>query len=131
METNKSGTVLVVEDEPGVRDIAVQMLKFTGFNVIEAIDAQSGLEQFKQNPDIDLVFTDVIMPGGTSGIEMAKEMLAQKPHTPILLATGYSAKAEALVNKAAQSDNIGVVAKPYDINKIPTLISAMISASED
>jgi len=127
METNKSGTVLVVEDELGVRDIAVQMLKFTGFNVIEAIDAQSGLEQFKQNPEIDLVFSDVIMPGGMSGIEMAKEMLAQKPHTPILLATGYSAKAEALVNKAAQSDNIGVVAKPYDINKIPTLISAMIS----
>jgi len=127
METNKSGTVLVVEDEPEVRDVAVQMLQFTGFNVIEAFDAKSGLEQFKRNSDIDLVFSDVIMPGGTSGIEMAKEILAQKPNTPILLATGYSAKAEALVNTAAQSDNIGVVAKPYDINKIPTLISAMIS----
>ena len=129
MDTNKSGsgTVLVVEDEPGVRDVAVQMLKFTGFNVIEAIDAQSGLEQFHQNPDIDLVFSDVIMPGGASGIEMAKEMLAQKPQTLILLATGYSAKAEALVNTASQTDHIGVVSKPYDINKIPTLISAMIS----
>jgi DNA-binding NtrC family response regulator len=71
------------------------------------------------------------MPGGTSGIEMAKEMLAQKPHIPILLATGYSAKAEALVNTAAQSEHIGVVAKPYDINKIPTLISAMISNAQD
>ena len=127
MEANKSGTVLVVEDEPEVRDVAVQMLKFTGFNVIEAIDAQSGLEQFNENPDIDLVFSDVIMPGGTSGIEMAKEMLAQKPQTLILLATGYSDKAEALVNKSSQSENIGVVTKPYDINKIPTLISAMIS----
>jgi len=127
METYKSGTVLVVEDEPGVRDVAVQMLKFTGFNVIEAIDAQSGLEQFNMNPNIDLVFSDVIMPGGTSGIEMAKEMLAQKPHTLILLATGYSAKAEALVNSASKSDNLGVITKPYDINKIPSLISAMIS----
>ena len=54
---------------------------------------------------------------------MAKEMLAQKNHTPILLATGYSAKAGSLVNKAPQSDNIGVVAK----NKIPKLISALIS----
>lgn len=126
METDYSGTVLVVEDEPGVRDVAVQMLKFTGFNVLEAIDAQSGLELFNQNPEIDLVFSDVIMPGGTSGIEMAKEMLARKPQTLILLATGYSAKAEALVNKAAQSENIGVVAKPYDINKIPALISTMI-----
>ncbi|GJM13263.1 MAG: hypothetical protein DHS20C12_16660 [Pseudohongiella sp.] len=126
MDSNKSGTVLVVEDEPGVRDVAVEMLRFTGFNVIEAMDAKSGLEQFSQNPDIDLVFSDVIMPGGTSGIEMAKEMLVQKPHTLILLATGYSAKADALVNTASKSDNIGVVAKPYDINKIPTLISAMI-----
>jgi hypothetical protein len=63
------------------------------------------------------------LPGGTSVIEMAKEMLAQKNHTPILLATGYSAKTEALVNKAVQSDNIGVVAK----NKIPKLTSALIS----
>ena len=120
MNNNKAGTVLVVEDEPGVRDVAVEMLRFTGFNVIEAMDATSGLEQFKQNPDIDLVFSDVIMPGGTSGIEMAKEMLVHKPHMLILLATGYSAKADALVN-------IGVVSKPYDINKSPTLISAMIS----
>jgi DNA-binding NtrC family response regulator len=127
METNKSDTVLVVEDEPAVRDVAVQMLKLTGFNVIEAIDAQSGLEQFNQNPDIDLVFSDVIMPGGSSGIEIAKEMLAQKPSTLILLATGYSDKAKALVNKSSQSENIGVVTKPYDINKIPALISTMIS----
>ena len=126
METNRRGTVLVVEDEPGVRDIAMQMLQFTGFAVIEAIDAKSGLEQFTKNPNIDLVFSDVIMPGGTSGIEMAKEMLAQKPNTLILLATGYSEKAEALVNKASQSDNIAVVEKPYDINKIPKLIAAMI-----
>lgn len=127
MNIADSRTVLVVEDEPAVRDVAVQMLKFTGFNVIEAIDAQSGLDLFNQNPDIDLVFSDVIMPGGTSGIEMAKEMLLRKPHTPILLATGYSAKAEALAGKAAQSGNIGVISKPYDIDKIPTLISEMIS----
>lgn len=127
METNKAGTVLVVEDEPGVRDVAVQMLQFTGYKVIEAVDAQTGLEQFNQNPDIDLVFTDVIMPGGTSGIEMAKEILALKPQMLILLATGYSAKADALVATASKSENIGVVTKPYDINKIPTLIAAMIS----
>ena len=46
------------------------MLEFAGFDVIEAVDAASGLQRFKENPQIDLVFTDVIMPGGTSGIEM-------------------------------------------------------------
>ena len=128
MENNKSGTILVVEDEPGVRDVAVQMLEFAGFDVIEAVDAASGLQRFKENPQIDLVFTDVIMPGGTSGIEMSKEILVQKP-TLILLATGYLDKAEALIDKAAHSSNIAVVAKPYDINIIPDLISSMISSA--
>lgn len=56
-------------------------------------------------------------------------MLAQKPNTLILLATSYSAEAEALVNKAARADNLGVTAKPYDIHEIPALISAMISGA--
>ncbi|MBT6482448.1 MAG: response regulator [Gammaproteobacteria bacterium] len=129
MENNKSGTILVVEDEPGVRDVTVQMLEFAGFDVIEAVDAASGLQRFKENPQIDLVFTDVIMPGGTSGIEMSKEILVQNPHTLILLATGYLDKAEALIDKAAHSSNIAVVAKPYDINIIPDLISSMISSA--
>ncbi len=122
-----SGTVLVVEDEPGVRDVAVQMLEFTGFTVLEAVDAKSGLEMFNKHPEIDLVFTDVIMPGGISGIEMAKEILNLKPHTLVLLATGYAAKAEALIDTASKSENIGAVAKPYDVNKIPLLITAMIN----
>jgi len=95
------------------------MLKFSGFKVVEAVDAASGIEQFNQNPDIDLVFTDVIMAGDSSGIEMAKETLAQNTNTPILLVIGYSAKANALVNTAARSDNIGVLSKPYDTNEIP------------
>jgi CheY-like chemotaxis protein len=126
MDTNRSGTVLVVEDNPEVRDVAVEMLRFTGFKVIEAYDAKSGLEQFNSHPEIDLIFSDVIMPGGSSGIEMAKEILALKPRTLILLATGYSAKADALLNSASKSENIAVVSKPYDINKIPELITAMI-----
>ncbi|MDB3898275.1 response regulator [Gammaproteobacteria bacterium] len=129
MENNKSGTILVVEDEPGVRDVTVQMLEFAGFDVIEAVDAASGLQRFKENPQIDLVFTDVIMPGGTSGIEMSKEILVQNPHILILLATGYLDKAEALIDKAAHSSNIAGVSKPYDINIIPDLISSMISSA--
>ncbi len=131
MSMNNTGTVLVVEDDADVRDVAVQMLEMEGFVVLEAEDAQSGLEKFKQNPNVDLVFTDVIMPGGISGIEMAKSILALKRQTLILIATGYTAKAEALINSASQSENIAVVAKPYNINKLPKLISAMIRNAGD
>lgn len=71
MNMNNAGTVLVVEDDPDVRDVAVQILEMEGFDVLKAVDAQSGLEKFRQNPNVDLVFTDIIMPGGISGIEMA------------------------------------------------------------
>ena len=53
------------------------MLTTSGYRVLEAIDAASGLAMFRQHPEINLVFTDVIMPGGMSGIEMAKQILAE------------------------------------------------------
>jgi len=126
-DAENSGTILVVEDEAGVRDVAVQMLQFLGYTVLEAIDAVSGLEMYRQHPEIDLVFTDVIMPGGISGIEMAKDILTLNPDALILMATGYAAKADALIEHAHQSENIAAVAKPYDIDQIPELIASMIA----
>lgn len=131
MGANNAGTILVVEDNPDMRDISVQMFELGGFDVLEAADARSGLDLFQQNQNIDLVFTDVIMPGGISGIEMAKEMLALDPNTLILIATGYTAKAEALVNSAANSENIAVVTKPYDIKMVPKLAATMIRKAEE
>ena len=125
------GTILVVEDDPGVRDVAVQMLNMAGFTVIEAEDAGSGLAKFKRYPEIDLVFTDVILPGGVSGIEMTKDILKHKPHTLILLATGYEAKAAALQDLAARVDTIRAIKKPYDVNKIPGLINSMIATANN
>ncbi len=75
--SNREYTILVVEDNDGVRELAVTMLTTSGYRVLEAIDAASGLAMFRQHPEINLVFTDVIMPGGMSGIEMAKQILAE------------------------------------------------------
>lgn len=120
-------TILVVEDNAGVRDLAVQMLTINDYRVLEANDAASGLAMFRQHPEIDLIFTDIIMPGGISGIEMAKQILAEKPDALILLATGYQEKGNALKAHAAQSENIAAVSKPYDVNELPKLVASMLA----
>jgi len=119
-----SGTILLVEDDSGVRDVATQMLLEAGFKVIAANDGNSGLERFNNNPNIDLVFSDIMMPGGMNGIDMAKRILEDNPATPILLATGYTQL--ILKDKIDESDNITCISKPYDTDKLPELINSML-----
>lgn len=121
-----SGTILLVEDDSGVRDVATQMLLEAGFTVIAANDGNSGLERFNNNPGIDLVFSDIMMPGGMNGIDMAKRILLEKPATPILLATGYTQ--QILKDKIDESDHIVCISKPYDTDKLPELINSMLVA---
>ncbi|MEX0619486.1 MAG: ATP-binding protein [Pseudohongiellaceae bacterium] len=119
------GTVLVVEDDHGVRDIACQMLMEAGFNVLTASNGSAGLEQFNMHPDIDLVFSDIIMPGGMTGIELAEKILSDNPDVPILLATGYIEK--PLKDQIAGIGNVVCIAKPYDTEKLPGMINSMLS----
>lgn len=119
-----SGTILLVEDDSGVRDVATQLLLEAGYTVIAANDGNAGLERFNNNPHIDLVFSDIMMPGGMNGIDMAKRILLQKPSTPILLATGYTQ--QILKDKIEESDNIICISKPYDTDKLPELIHSMM-----
>ncbi len=119
-----SGIILVVEDNDSVRDVAVQMLRRVGYRVIEATDAALGLMKFDAHPEIDFVFSDIIMPGGINGIAMAEKMLAMRPQTPILLATGYIERELRL--KLEQHPSIRSIAKPYNTNEIPHIIASML-----
>ena len=118
------GKILVVEDNESVRDVASQMLQTIGFDVITAHNGSSGLREYKTNPDVDLVFSDVIMPGGMTGVELATKILEISPGLPILLATGYAEK--ELKDKLIHHKNVVLVAKPYDTNELPDLINSMM-----
>lgn len=124
--TNNRSTILVVEDDEAVRELAVETLRHSGYEVVEAADASAGLFAFESNPEIDLIFTDVILPGGVSGIEMSKQILNQNPDALIVLVTGYQEKGDALKDQAASMDNIAAIGKPYDIKEMVDLIGAMI-----
>lgn len=125
VSTNKfRGTILVVEDDDNVRSVAAHMLVDAGYEVVTARDGRSGLEQFLKHPEIDLVFSDIIMPGGMNGIEMAKRILRKNPKAPILLATGYTEK--ALKDSISRMENIVCVSKPYDTNELPKVVNSLI-----
>ena len=84
-------TILVVEDEPVLRDMAHVILEGCGYAVIEAGSGVEALNVWHRHPgDIDLVLTDVVMPQGMSGMELAKKLLPVKPKLKIIFASGYS-----------------------------------------
>jgi len=124
---DRNATILVVEDEEGVRDIAVSMLADAGYQVIEAHNGPAGLQAFTDHPEIDLVFSDVIMPGGMSGPEMVNLIRKQRPDMPVLFASGYAER--ALRDKDALIPHARFIAKPYDVADLPNRIGSLLEAA--
>ena len=104
-------TVLVVEDDSRVRQLTIKRLKLIGYQVLEASDGPAALEILKRGDAVDLVFTDLIMPGGLSGREVAIRARELRPGVKVLLTSGY---AEELVHgDDLQREQLKVLRKPY------------------
>ncbi len=86
-------TILVIEDDPDVRDLAQQMLRGLGYRVIEAADAAAAQKVLAAGEAVDLVLSDVILSGGTSGPEFAEQARAVYPDLKIIFMSGYPAEA--------------------------------------
>ncbi len=107
-------TILVVEDDPAVRRIAVEMLGDLGYTSVEAENYDSALSVLDATPSVALLFTDVILPGGRNGFDIAREARQRRPDIKVLFATGYSE--EAVARTAATSGGAGAIElifKPY------------------
>jgi PAS domain S-box-containing protein len=121
---NCTGKVLVVEDDRNVREVAVQTLTDAGYEVLSVSDGEEALRCIAENPDLQMIFSDIIMPGGISGIELAERVVETRPHLPVLLATAYTEK--SLKDKLSALKNVSFVAKPYDTEDLPGLIHSML-----
>ncbi len=104
-------SVLVVEDDPDVRRLSRETLNELGYHVIEAEDGPTALSILKEQPQIDLVFTDLVLPGGMDGVALAREVRKLYPGIKILCTTGYSYN--AAMRNGGFGDDIEVLAKPY------------------
>ena len=111
MPAGKNELILAVEDNHRVRRLTILRLKELGYRVLEASDGAAALELLESQTDIDLVFTDLVMPGGMSGYELAAQVRQRWPDIPVLLTSGYAE--EAINGEKLMAENLRLLRKPY------------------
>ena len=89
----RAGTVLLVEDNPAVAEVGTAYFQQLGYMVKQVANAREALELLGNDPKIDLVFSDILMPGGMNGLELGHAIRQLYPTLPVLLSTGYSSGA--------------------------------------
>lgn len=118
-------TILLVEDEAGLRKMVLGFLKNLGYAVLEAGDGKEALEIWQGRADeIDLLFTDMVLPGGISGRDVANRVRDDQPDLPVILTSGYSA--EILGQDLHATESIVFVPKPYSPMKIGEIIRGLL-----
>jgi PAS domain S-box-containing protein len=105
------GRVLVVEDDDVVAELAAGLLQELGFEATVVHSAREALERLTRGDRPKLIFTDIVMPGGISGIELARKVRSRFPELPILLTTGYS-------EQVRDAHGFPVLQKPYELESL-------------
>ncbi len=103
--------VLVVEDDADLRRLIVAILRSFGFSVLEAATAAAALDVFDKAPSIDLVLSDVVLPGGLSGRQLAEELKRRNPKLPVLFTSGYAES--AIHNQGHLDPGVLLLQKPF------------------
>jgi two-component system, cell cycle sensor histidine kinase and response regulator CckA len=119
-----SGTVLLVEDEADVRELARRVLERGGYQVIPVVSAREALLIAEGSAVLDLVLTDVVMPGGMSGLEMGERLSRTRPTLPVLYMSGYT---EDLRIPAGSRDAGGsFLGKPFQPDELLSRVKVMV-----
>jgi PAS domain S-box-containing protein len=113
------GRVLLVEDDYLVAELAAGMLNELGFEAVVTHSAKEALERLSADQRPTLVFTDVVMPGGISGIELAQKVRERFPELPVLLTTGYS-------EQVAGTHGFPVLQKPYELETLAAALAKLL-----
>jgi len=119
------GRILIVEDDPEVLDVTVEMLRTLGWEVLTAPDAPSGLSVLRRDADIDVLFSDIVMPRGINGVELAREARRLRPELRVLLASGYPASALPASNAGSEDGEFPFLSKPYRASELARKLRAM------
>jgi PAS domain S-box-containing protein len=121
-------TILVVEDDTDVRSYSCDMLRDLGYNVLEAENGSAGLKLLDAHPDIKILFTDVGLPGGMNGRQLADEACRRKPGLRVLFTTGYARN--AIVHDGRLDPGVELITKPYAQAALSAKLRDMLDASE-
>jgi PAS domain S-box-containing protein len=116
--------ILVVEDEPAVRRISVQALEELGYRTLSADDPAHALQLLADDPEVVLLFTDIVMPGMT-GRQLADRARAARPDLKVLYTTGYSRN--AIVHNGVLDHGAFFLPKPFTVEELATKVSQLLS----
>src|SRR4029079_10568729 len=121
-----SQTVLVVEDQAGLRELVKRLLQRQGYTVLVAADASEALRLFDQNPSIDVLLTDVVMPGA-SGPDLTRQLVERRPALKVIYMSGYTE--DAIVHRGILKPGIAFLHKPFTSETLGRKISDVLEAA--
>jgi two-component system NtrC family sensor kinase len=124
MPLARSATVLLVEDHPDVSAVGSDYVEQCGFKVVCAMSAEVAVDILNQRSDIDLVFSDIVMPG-MSGLELGRLIREHHPETPVVLASGYSDRAAMAVE-----EGFTLLQKPYSLEALRKSLAEAMQAPD-
>jgi CheY-like chemotaxis protein len=118
-------TILIVEDEPTVRMLVTEVLEELGYSAIEAADGAAGVKILESSIHIDLLITDIGLPGGMNGRQVADAARRTRPDLKILFLTGYAE--DAAVNKLHLGPGMYIMAKPFAMERLASRIKTIVA----
>jgi PAS domain S-box-containing protein len=119
-------TILVVEDDAEVRLTAVEMLTQLGYRILTAADGDAALEFIDGDVPLDLVFTDVIMPGNVKSVELAQRAAAREPAVPVLFTSGYTR--DEIFHHGKLDPGVTLLSKPYRRDDLARKVRSVLNA---
>ena len=120
-------TVLVAEDEEDLRQMVVQILRIQGYTVLEAASGRHAIEVWERsNCPIDLLLTDMVMPGGIMGSDLAEQLSTQSPGLRVIYTSGYSPGMAGKDSSLLAGRNF--LPKPYSVNKLAQFVRECLDA---
>lgn len=126
--THGNETVLLVEDDPQVQSTVVEMLSDLGYSVLKANDAEQALAVIASGVHIDLLFTDVVMPGRLRSTEMARRAIQILPGLKVLFTSGYTRN--AIVHGGRLDPGVELLSKPYSRQQLATKVRQVLGGDD-
>jgi PAS domain S-box-containing protein len=120
-----SGTILLVEDESDVRELATRVLERGGYTVIAVASAREALLVAEGSTRLDVIVTDVVMPGGMSGVEMGERLSRTRPNLPVLYVSGYTDHVK--FHSPSGTRGLHFLSKPFQPHELLTRVKSMMA----
>jgi CheY-like chemotaxis protein len=120
-------TILVVEDERDLRVYTTEALRELGYRVLEAADGHAALGLVDRHPEIDLLFTDVVLTGGMNGRNLADEAARRRPGLPVLFTTGYTSN--AIVHHGRLDPGMPLIGKPFTYAELAAKVRRILDSA--